>query len=164
MADYPDFGDCSAVQPGIVPFADSAIGCKRGGNGHCNIFLALFCFENRSIHTLVAKAAAPEHLRHHAGLPPFLPGLHLLGQPRQLYDFCRCMAGGAFPVDCPPQTAITTIGRLAQRPSENPLTRLKRLMHVLIIPSWYPETPDDIDGIFFASKRRRCTGTASKQG
>ena len=22
-------------------------------------------------------------------------------------------------------------------------------MHVLIIPSWYPETPDDIDGIFF---------------
>ena len=22
-------------------------------------------------------------------------------------------------------------------------------MHVLILPSWYPETPDDVDGIFF---------------
>ena len=37
-------------------------------------------------------------------------------------------------------------------------------MHVLILPSWYPETPDDVDGIFFRQQAQALQRTALTVG
>ncbi len=37
-------------------------------------------------------------------------------------------------------------------------------MHILIIPSWYPETPDDVNGIFFRLQAQALARTGAKVG
>ncbi|UOO82379.1 glycosyltransferase [Uruburuella testudinis] len=37
-------------------------------------------------------------------------------------------------------------------------------MHVLILPSWYPETPDDVDGIFFRQQAQALQRSGLKVG
>lgn len=37
-------------------------------------------------------------------------------------------------------------------------------MHILIIPSWYPETPDDVNGIFFRLQAQALERTGAKVG
>ncbi|AAF41258.1 hypothetical protein NMB0847 [Neisseria meningitidis MC58] len=35
-------------------------------------------------------------------------------------------------------------------------------LHVLVIPSWYPQSEQDVDGIFFKIRHWHCRGKASK--